>query len=164
MGKLGEVANNNDKSVTGKIKDVGFLREVWQQIRLVFYLIRDGEVPIYLKIVPFLGILYTLFPIDLVADFVPVLGQLDDLTILLIGAKVFIEMAPPQIVARYMAQMRGEAAGIVVEGMASDVAASDTAPDIKLIEGEIVDEVSSLKSAEPVKRSGLLRRRGQQPD
>lgn len=162
-GGLGEVANN-DKSITGKFKDVGFLREVWQQIRLVFYLIRDSEVPIYLKLVPFVGILYTLFPIDLVADFVPVLGQLDDLTILLIGAKVFIEMAPPQVVARYMAQMRGDAAGMVIEGTASDGAASDAAPDIKLIEGEIANEVSSVKSAESAKRSGLFRRRGQKPD
>lgn len=160
-GGLGEVANN-DKSGTGKLKDVGFLREVWQQIRLVFYLIRDGDVPIYLKIVPFVGILYTLFPLDLVADFVPVLGQLDDLTILLIGAKVFIEMAPPQVVSRYMAQMRGEAAGMVVEGTASDVA--DAAPDIKLIDGQIVDEASSLAPAQSAKRSGLLSRRGQKPD
>ncbi len=158
-GKLGEVAKN-DNSVTGKMKDVGFLREVWQQIRLVFYLIKDGEVPIYLKIVPFIGILYALFPLDIVADFVPVLGQLDDLTLLLIGAKVFIEMAPPQVVARYMAQMRGEASGMVVEGVASDVAAGEAAPDIKLIEGEVVDEVSALKSAETEKKPGLFRRRG----
>ncbi len=77
--------------------------------------------PIYLKVLPFVGFLYTLFPFDLITDLVPVLGQLDDLTILLIGAKVFIEMAPPQVVARYMAQMRGQASGMIVEGSATDV-------------------------------------------
>lgn len=142
-----------DKSVSGKLKDIGFLGELWQQIRLVFYLIKDREVPIYLKVLPFLGVAYTLFPIDLVTDFVPVLGQLDDLTLLLIGAKVFIEMSPPQVVARYMDQMRNQNAATVVEGTATDVAA-----DVKLIEGELVDEMSALKSAEPAKKKGLFRR------
>lgn len=123
---------NQNKSVTSQLKDVGFLGELWQQVRLVFYLIKDREVPIYLKILPFVGILYTLFPIDIITDIVPVLGQLDDLTILVIGAKVFIEMAPPQVVARYMAQMRGDSAATIVEGTATDAA-----PEIKLIEGEI---------------------------
>lgn len=143
----------NEKSLTGKIKELGFLGELWQQIRLVFYLIKDREVPIYLKVLPFIGVLYTLFPIDIVADFVPVLGQLDDLTILLIGAKVFIEMAPPQVVARYVAQMRDQAAGNIVEGTVTD-----STPEIKYLEGEILDEPASLKPADADKKKGLFRR------
>ena len=65
---------------------------------------------------PFLGVLYVLFPIDIITDIVPVLGQIDDLMILTIGAKVFIEMAPAPVVAKYMAQMRGEGPAIV-EGL-----------------------------------------------
>lgn len=128
------------QSTDDKLKDVGFLGELWQQIRLVFYLVKDRDVPIYLKVLPFLGVLYTLFPIDIITDVVPVLGQLDDLTVLLIGAKVFIEMAPPQVVARYIDQMRGEKTATIVEGTASDVVdAADIPPDVKLIEGEIID-------------------------
>ncbi|MCZ7668954.1 MAG: DUF1232 domain-containing protein [Chloroflexi bacterium] len=58
-------------------------------------LIRDPEVPIYLKVVPFVGLLYVIMPIDLITDFAPVIGQLDDITALIVGAKVFIELAPP---------------------------------------------------------------------
>ncbi len=134
---------DKNKSTTDKLKDVGFLGELWQQIRLVFYLVKDRDVPIYLKVLPFLGILYTLFPIDLITDVVPVLGQLDDLTVLLIGAKVFIEMAPQQVVARYVAQMRGEPSATIVEGTATDVGDADLAPNVKLIEGEIVDASAS---------------------
>lgn len=141
-----------EKSMTENLKDVGFLGELWQQVRLVFYLIKDADVPIYLKILPFAGILYTLFPLDLIADVVPVLGQLDDLTILLIGAKVFIEMAPPQVVARYMEQMNPQKAATVVEGEASDVS-----PEVKLIEGEIADDVTNLEG-ESNKKKGLFRR------
>jgi uncharacterized membrane protein YkvA (DUF1232 family) len=140
-----------DKKMTQNLKDVGFLGELWQQIRLVFYLIKDADVPIYLKILPFAGILYTLFPIDLIADVIPVLGQLDDLTILLIGAKVFIEMAPPQVVARYMEQMNPPKS-TVVEGEAADVF-----PEVKLIEGEIADDLTDLES-ESNQKKGLFRR------
>ena len=140
-----------EKSMTENLKDVGFLGELWQQIRLVYYLIKDADVPIYLKILPFAGILYTLFPIDLIADVIPVLGQLDDLTILLIGAKVFIEMAPPQVVARYMEQMNPQKA-TVVEGESMDVS-----PEVKLLEGTIVDDSTDLKNGSSQKK-GLFRR------
>lgn len=138
-------------SSSEKLKDVGFLGELWQQVRLVFQLLKDREVPIYLKILPFAGILYTLFPIDIITDVIPVLGQLDDLTILLIGAKVFIEMAPQQVVARHLAAMRGEAPN-VIEGSATDVIASVK----QLIEGEVIDsptaELGEEVTAEPAKR------------
>lgn len=151
----------NDKSITGKLLDLGFVGELWQQVKLVFYLIKDREVPIYLKVLPFVGVLYTLFPIDIVTDFVPVLGQLDDLTILLIGAKVFIEMAPPQVVQRYMAQMRGEAAGMVVEGVATDASENEApTPELKVLEGELVEDAASLKQAEKSEKRGLFRRQG----
>ena len=143
----------NDKSPSGKLKDVGFLGELWQQVRLVFYLIKDREVPIYLKVLPLVGVLYTLFPIDIITDVVPVLGQLDDLTILLIGAKVFIEMAPPQVVARYMDQMNSRNQATIIEGEASDVAAG-----VKLIENQVIDDVTALKTDESEKKKGLFRR------
>ena len=129
----------NDKSPSAKLKDVGFLGELWQQVRLVFYLIKDREVPIYLKVLPLVGVLYTLFPIDIITDVVPVLGQLDDLTILLIGAKVFIEMAPPQVVARYMDQMNSRNEATIIEREASDVAAG-----VKLIENQVIDDMTVL--------------------
>lgn len=84
-----------------KVKEIGFWREVMHQVRLVFYLLRDPEVPFYLKLVPFLGFVYLLAPIDLVPDVFIGLGQLDDLTVLLVGSKIFIELVPPHIVARH---------------------------------------------------------------
>jgi len=154
------VANTN-KQTGGEVKDIGFWGEVWQQIRLVFYLIKDRDVPIYLKALPFLGVAYMLFPIDIITDFVPVLGQLDDLTLLLIGAKVFIEMAPPQVVARYMDQMKTARTATIIEGEMSD-AADDAAEimtkDIKLIEGELSETASHIEEDEPVARKSWFRR------
>lgn len=90
-------------------EDPGFWDGVWEQIRLIYHLIRDPEVPIFLKLVPLAGLIYLISPIDLVPDFpVPVLGQLDDITILLVGAKVFIDLTPPHLVQKYMHIIRGE--------------------------------------------------------
>ena len=128
------MADEKEKSKIASKLNSSFLGELLQQIKLVYYLVRDRDVPIYLKVLPFLGVLYVLFPIDIITDFVPVLGQIDDLMILTIGAKVFIEMAPAPVVAKYMAQMRGEGPAIV-EGEASDVI-----KEVKLIEGENSDK------------------------
>lgn len=87
-------------------RDAGFWREFWRQVRLVWYLFRDPEVPAYLKLLPVAAVLYTLMPFDLVPDMLVGLGQLDDLTILLLGGKVFIEMSPPEVVAGYLKAMR----------------------------------------------------------
>ncbi len=96
----------NLETLAGKRNDPGFFREVWQQARLVYALLRDPEVPFYLKLLPFTAVLYLLFPLDIIPDIAPVVGQLDDLTVLLVGAKMFIELAPPHIVAQHMDQIR----------------------------------------------------------
>ena len=93
-------------TIAQKRNDPGFFREVWQQARLVYYLLRDPEVPFYLKLLPFTAVIYLLLPLDLVPDMLLGLGQLDDLTALLVSSKVFIEMAPPHVVARHMDQIR----------------------------------------------------------
>lgn len=136
---------NATKSATEQLKDPGFLQELWQQIKLVYYLLRDGGVPLYLKILPFAGLLYVLFPIDFIPDVIPFLGQLDDLTILIIGLKVFIEMAPADAVAHYMDLMRGQTK--VVDGQATNADdGSKSLNESVIIDQAPVDEVRSGKT------------------
>lgn len=97
---------NMETALSNRHKEPGFWREIWQQIRLVYYLIRDPEVPIYLKLVPFAAVVYLLWPIDLIADVIPFLGQLDDLTALLVTSKVFVELVPQHVVARHLEAIR----------------------------------------------------------
>ncbi len=119
----------NIETIAAKRKDPGFFREVWQQARLVYYLLRDPAVPFYLKLVPFAAVIYFLWPVDLVPDFFLGLGQLDDLTALLVSSKVFIELAPPQVVARYMAQIR-TADGFYPEDGVNEKIIIDPQPDL----------------------------------
>ncbi len=123
---------NMESALTPRMKEPGFWREMWQQARLVYYLIRDPEVPFYLKLLPFTAVIYLLFPFDLLPDLAPVIGQLDDITALLVGAKVFIELAPPHVVARHMQRIR-EDDGFI----APDLAASrDDVADAIIIDAE----------------------------
>lgn len=116
------MANNKDIKSGLNTAEPGFFRELWNQLRLVFELLRDRDVPIYLKALPFLGLAYVIFPIDFIPDVVPGLGQLDDLTLIIVGLKMFIELAPSNIVAKHLAQLRGQSASSqVIEGEASDV-------------------------------------------
>jgi uncharacterized membrane protein YkvA (DUF1232 family) len=112
-------------------KSLSFWQEAWQQVRLVFRLLRDPDVPFYLKFVPFVGLIYLLMPVDLIPDPVLVLGQLDDLTALIVGAKVFIELAPPHVVARHLQEMR------IQDGFET------------IVEGEIVDELDDTIIIDP---------------
>lgn len=98
-----------ESTLTTDVKDDGFWKEIWRQVRLVWHLLRSPEVPIYLKLVPLAAVIYALIPTDLVPDFLPVLGQLDDVTALLVGAKVFIELSPQDAVARHVQAMRNQA-------------------------------------------------------
>lgn len=80
--------------------DPGFWRDAWQQARLVLHLLRDSDVPFYLKLMPFLTLIYLISPIDLLP------GGFDDATILLVGAKVFIELVPQHVVIKHLNRIR----------------------------------------------------------
>ena len=96
----------NEATLVTRVKDEGFLREILRQARLVWHLLRSPEVPLYLKLLPALAVIYVLIPTDFIPDVLPGIGQLDDLTALLVGAKVFIELAPQEVVARQIQAIR----------------------------------------------------------
>lgn len=123
---------------TSSSNQLGFLGELWQQAKLVVQLILDPKVPIYLKALPFAALAYLIFPVDFLPDFVPGLGQLDDLTILLLGAKVFIELAPKDIVAQYIDRMNALNEGDDLKSASGDVLKKQADED-DVIEGIIID-------------------------
>jgi len=58
---------------------------------------RDPRVPWYAKVFLGLVIAHTFSPIDLIPDFVPVLGYLDDLIITPLGIALALKMIPPAV-------------------------------------------------------------------
>lgn len=84
---------------------VGLLAELLRNARLVWRLLNDGRVPHLVKAVPVLALLYILSPIDLVPDPLLGLGQLDDIAVLLLAVKLFIELSPHEVVHQHQAEM-----------------------------------------------------------
>jgi uncharacterized membrane protein YkvA (DUF1232 family) len=62
---------------------------------------RDPRVPWYAKALAVVVAGYALSPIDLIPDFIPVLGYLDDVIILPLGILLVIRMIPPEIMAEH---------------------------------------------------------------
>ena len=58
---------------------------------------RDPRTPWYAKTVIVAVVAYALSPIDLIPDFIPIFGYLDDLVLLPIGIWLAIRMIPPEI-------------------------------------------------------------------
>ena len=72
----------------------GLLRTLLSHLRLAIRLVREPTVPLLTKVVPVLTGLYVISPVDFVPDLLPVLGQLDDLSIILIGLETFLRLCP----------------------------------------------------------------------
>jgi uncharacterized membrane protein YkvA (DUF1232 family) len=66
--------------------------------------VRDPRTPLLARIVAALVVAYALSPIDLIPDFVPVLGYLDDLILVPLGLAVVVRLVPATLMAEYRAQ------------------------------------------------------------
>jgi len=91
-------------------RTAGLLAQIIQQIRLVVRLLRDPRVPMGIKLIIPAAFVYIISPIDIAPDLFLGLGQLDDLTILILAILLFIDLCPKHIVAEH----RGH--GNVIEG------------------------------------------------
>jgi uncharacterized membrane protein YkvA (DUF1232 family) len=70
------------------------MRSMFEQLKLAMRLLRDPRVPMALKIIPGLGAAYILSPIDIIPDFFPAIGQLDDLAVMVFALEFFIRLCP----------------------------------------------------------------------
>src|SRR2546430_5452914 len=124
-------------------KDMGevvdLIRRLPTYIRLVWALLRDGRVPAQQKLI-LAGIgAYLFFPIDLIPDFVPVLGQLDDLAVVLLGLDLFIRSAPEAIVAEHLAKISQDQ-----DQLRRDIATAERLLGVRV--GDVRDTVEKLRT------------------
>lgn len=62
---------------------------------------RDGRTPLFAKIVAGATAAYALSPIDLVPDFIPVVGLIDDLILVPAGIWLAVRLVPPALMVEY---------------------------------------------------------------
>jgi len=90
---------------TGRWRYVRMAQLVWKlptYARLIWGLARDSRTPLHLKMLLGAGLVYLVTPVDLIPDALPIIGQADDLTVLLLVLDLFIANAPEDVRREHM--------------------------------------------------------------
>lgn len=87
------------------------VRELEQGSRALCLAARDPRVPWYAKAVVVLVVAYAVSPIDLIPDFIPVVGYLDDLLLVPLGIALAIRLIPAEVWQDCVARAQAEQAG-----------------------------------------------------
>jgi uncharacterized membrane protein YkvA (DUF1232 family) len=82
-------------------------RRIKRDVLALWLAARDPRVPRLAKVVAAMVAAYALSPIDLIPDFVPALGYLDDLLIVPLGILLAIRLIPPVVMADLRRQAEG---------------------------------------------------------
>ena len=72
-------------------------------VHAVWLAARDPRTPWYAKALALLVAAYALSPIDLIPDFIPVLGYLDDLVLVPLGIMLAVRLIPPKVMKEHRA-------------------------------------------------------------
>jgi uncharacterized membrane protein YkvA (DUF1232 family) len=83
-------------NVITKLKS--YARKLKQNLFVLFLSYKDNRVPSYAKVVAICVVAYAFSPIDLIPDFIPVLGYLDDLIIVPFGISLALKLIPRHVI------------------------------------------------------------------
>ncbi|MCF1743240.1 YkvA family protein [Paradevosia shaoguanensis] len=93
-------------------------RSIKRDVIALYVAARDPRTPVIAKVVSGLVAAYALSPIDLIPDFIPVLGQVDDLIIVPLGIITVVRLIPAPLMAEFRVR-----AGEIAERPSSRTAA-----------------------------------------
>ncbi|MBC3767142.1 DUF1232 domain-containing protein [Neptunicella marina] len=81
-------------------------RKLKAQTLAIYYAARDPRMPFLVRVLAILVAAYALSPIDLIPDFIPIIGLLDDIIIIPAGLALIMCLTPPSVMesARLQAQ------------------------------------------------------------
>jgi len=78
---------------------VARLRLLKRESLVVWYAARDPRLPWHVRLLALAVAAYALSPIDLIPDFIPVLGYLDDLLLIPLGIALVVKLTPREVLA-----------------------------------------------------------------
>jgi uncharacterized membrane protein YkvA (DUF1232 family) len=105
----------------------GALKDLMVKIKLILRLMADRRVNFWIKLLPVGALAYVLSPVDLVMGAaLPVVGALDDVAVLWLGATMFIQLCPPEVVAELSQDLADtgsgdDSGGEVIDGEVTDI-------------------------------------------
>lgn len=84
------------------LQNSGLIQDIVRHLKLIWLLIKDKRINVFLKALPFASLVYLVSPIDMLPGMVvPVVGALDDAAIIWIGTSLFISLCPEDIVREH---------------------------------------------------------------
>jgi uncharacterized membrane protein YkvA (DUF1232 family) len=87
--------------VLRQIKD--WVRTIKRDVHALYLAARDPRTPWYAKAFALAVAAYALSPIDLIPDFIPILGYLDELILLPLAIMLAVRLVPPELMAEHRA-------------------------------------------------------------
>ena len=100
----------------------GVFKGLTKRVKLILLLMADSRVNPLLKLIPLASLIYLDIP-DLL------IGPIDDAAVIWIGAYLFVELCPPEVVQEHMQALNRESS----DGWTSPQ------PEDEVIDGEVID-------------------------
>ena len=108
-------------------------RRIKHDALTVYFAARDPRTPVAVRLLAVLVAAYALSPIDLIPDFVPVLGYLDDVILLPLGILLVVKLTPAEVIESSRAKARDVAAKPVSVAAACAIVAIWTACAVAVV-------------------------------
>ena len=121
--------------------------------RLVWGIMRDPRTPLHLKGMLAAALAYVVLPVDLIPDVIPILGQADDLTVLLLVLDLFVQNAPAEVRAEHTARARNGTADLDRDLERLRGLMGDRFDRIRDNLPELLDRYGSARDPDELKRS-----------
>lgn len=85
-----------------------FLLNIIKMPKLIYQLMADTRVPIKFKLLIPAALIYLISPIDLIRDFIPIIGHFDDILIIILALIFFVGQASKSILSETSKQNKSD--------------------------------------------------------
>jgi len=131
--------------------------------RVVWGIMRDPRTPVGLKGLLAAALAYVVLPVDLIPDAIPILGQADDLTVLLLVLDLFIQNAPPEVRAEHTTRAKNGTADLDHDLARLRLLMGDRFGTIRDNLPELLDRYGRIRDPDELKRALASWRRRRTP-
>jgi uncharacterized membrane protein YkvA (DUF1232 family) len=131
--------------------------------RIVWGIMRDPRTPIGLKAILGAALAYVVLPVDLIPDALPIIGQADDLTVLLLVLDLFIQNAPAEVRAEHTTRARNGTADLDRDLARLRVLMGDRFDEIRDNLPDLLDRYGRVRDPDEIKRALASWRRRRTP-
>ena len=81
-------------------------KQLKSQVYTLYRGIHDPRVPWYVKLLTMLVVAYVVSPIDIIPDFIPVIGLLDEVILVPIALSLIMKLIPEEIILEYQSEQQ----------------------------------------------------------